>query len=103
MKHIIKHDLELRQAKAVLSKALKSYQEKYSEYKPTYEWTRPSRADLSFVVKGVQLTGAVQLLKQGIVLELEVPFLFRPFKKKALAIIEREIQTWIDRAEAEAA
>ncbi len=100
MKHTIKHDLELRQSKTVLCKALESYKHEYSQYRPAYHWPRPSRADLSFVVKGVKLTGSVQLLKGAMALELEVPFLFRPFRRQAIGLIEREIKTWIARVKA---
>ena len=36
----------------------------------------------------------------AIELELDVPLLFRPFRKKAISIIEAEVRAWIDRAKA---
>ena len=34
----------------------------------------------------------------GIVMDLDVPFLFRPFQKRAMEVIEREVQVWIGKA-----
>ena len=31
--------------------------------------------------------------------ELDVPFLLRPFKKKAIDVIEQEIKKWVKKAE----
>jgi hypothetical protein len=33
-------------------------------------------------------------------MELNVPFLLRPFQKTALGVIENEIKRWIDKAKA---
>ena len=58
------------------------------------------RAEISFSAKGLTLEGAIELRPTEIELELDVPFLFRPFKNKALGVIEEQIQEWIGKAEA---
>ena len=45
-------------------------------------------------------TGHRAYSTDAVELELEVPFLFRPFRKAAIRIIEGEIRQWIARAEA---
>jgi hypothetical protein len=99
MRHVVKHSLEKSLAKQATLRAWESYQTRFSEYSPTATWVTDDRADVTFRVKGVTLRGALDLEPGGIGLELEVPFLFRPFKKIAIAKIESEIRTWIGKAE----
>jgi len=40
------------------------------------------------------------VLERSIDLDLDVPFLLRPFKNQALGVIEGEIREWIDKARA---
>ena len=39
-------------------------------------------------------------MASSIELELDVPFLFRPFRKQAIRVIEEEVQEWIEKAKA---
>ena len=98
MKHIVKHDLDLATAKKVAQKAYESYAERFAEYSPTATWTTDRRCDVSFTVKGVKLNGSLELADGEIQMDLDVPFIFRPFKKKALDVIEREVRAWIEKA-----
>jgi len=49
-------------------------------------------------VKGMALRGALEVLPTAIELDLEVPFLLRPFKGQAISVIEGEIKDWIAKA-----
>jgi len=100
MKHIVKHTLDQPTAKKAAKAAWASYSERFAQYHPTADWTSENHADVSFKVKGVSLRGTLDLEPQGIGLELKVPFLFRPFQKKAIEVIEREIRKWVEKAEA---
>ncbi len=100
MKHIVKHDLDLATAKKVAQKAFETYAERFAEYSPTANWTSDTRCEVSFKVKGVALSGTLELADGEIQMDLDVPFIFRPFKKKALDVIEREVRVWIDKAKA---
>lgn len=99
MKHEMTHDLSTPVAKKVAEKAFDSYREKYSQYHPRLTWVSDRRAKASFSVKGVSLTGQVELKDRAIVFELDVPFLFRPFKSRAVAVMERELERWTAKAE----
>jgi hypothetical protein len=46
------------------------------------------------------LSGSIEVLPRSIDLDLEVPFLLRPFKSQAVNVIEAEIREWIDKARA---
>lgn len=100
MKHVVPHDLGLDRAKQVAQKALDSYQERFSGYSPKADWVTESRAAISFSVKGMSLKGAVEVLERGFEMDLEVPFLLRPFKNTALGVIEDEIKKWIKKEKA---
>lgn len=100
MDHSVPHDLGKELAKKVATRALDSYAQKFAEYHPRASWVGDDRAEITFKVKGVSLNGTVEVKERSISLALDVPFLFRPFKGKAISIIEREIQTWIQKAKA---
>ena len=100
MEHRVPHDLGREKAKEVAEAAFKSYQQKFAEYKPTANWVSDSRCEIAFSVKGKKLTGVMTVNPKDIGLDLDVPFIFRPFKGKAIGVIEREIEMWIGKARA---
>ncbi len=98
MKHSIDHDLDLATAKKVTDRAFAEYGSRYPGYEPTLSWTDDRHADVSFNAKGVKLGGAMVIAEKSISLDLDVPFLFRPFQKKAIEVIDREVKIWIEKA-----
>jgi len=98
MKHLVHHGLGQERAKQVADSALKSYAEKFSQYSPRSTWSSPTRADISFSVKGMTLNGSLDIKDKDYELDLDVPFLLRPFKGTALSVIEEEIQKWVSKA-----
>lgn len=99
MKHTVSHSLGLDMARKVAKAAMDSYAQRYSEYKPITHWKNEDSADIGFTIKGISLKGAVQVTADSIELDLDVPFMLRPFKGTALAVIEAEIRKWISKAE----
>ena len=100
MKHAVSHDLNEEQAKKVAHAAFDSYKKRFADYNPTVIWANDKRADIAFRVKGVTLKGGVEVQPKSFDLELEVPFLLRPFRGKALSVIEEEINKWVGKAKA---
>lgn len=98
MKHSIPHDLSPELAKTATERAFESYRAKLPEYDPTATWKSPTEADVAFKVKGVSLKGGVRLRPGEVELELDVPFVFKIFQKKAMDIIEREVSEWLGKA-----
>jgi hypothetical protein len=98
MKQRIPHDLDMPAAKRVVDRAFEEYQRRYPGYQPSLRWVDDQHAEASFDAKGVKLKGAMLLEPQSITLELDVPFFFRPFQKRALEVIEREVHIWLDKA-----
>jgi hypothetical protein len=100
MKHSVSHDLGQERAKKVTEAALSSYAEKFAKYSPKTTWTGPSSAKISFQVKGMTLTGGVEIRDRTIDLDLDVPFLLRPFQGQAISVIDGEIRSWLEKEKA---
>jgi hypothetical protein len=98
MKHSVPHDLGKEAAKRVATAAFDAYRAQYAKYNPTANWTSDSRADISFTAKGITLKGVLEVQPNSIDMDLDVPFLLRPFKAKAMSAIEGEITDWIGKA-----
>jgi len=100
MKHTVPHDLGQERAKKVTESALSTYAAKFAKYSPKTTWTTPNRAQISFNVKGMNLSGNVEVKDTAIDLELDVPFLLRPFQGQAISVIEGEIKAWLAKEKA---
>ena len=99
MKHQVPHALGQAKAKQIAIQALDSYKKRFGEYDPRCEWVSENLARIGFSVKGVKLNGSIEVLPSAFELDLDVPFLLRPFKGKAIGVIEEEIKKWIAKAE----
>lgn len=100
MKHTVNHDLGQERAKKVTESALTTYAEKFAKYSPKTSWVSPSKANISFSVKGMSLSGSVEVKEKTIELDLDVPFLLKPFQGQAISVIEGEIKAWLDKEKA---
>ena len=98
MKHSVPHDLGKETAKKAVLAAFASYAERFAKYEPTATWVTDDRATVSFSAKGMTLKGAIEVRPTSVDLDVDIPFLLRPFKDRAIAPIEREIGKWIDKA-----
>jgi hypothetical protein len=98
MDHRVPHDLGRALAKKATVAAFSAYSAKYAEYNPRMAWTDDYTAKASFNVKGFELKGKVEVREREVTLDLDVPLLLRPFKAKALDVIEREIRLWVEKA-----
>jgi len=99
MKHSVSHSLGREMARKVARAAFENYAKRFAEYSPKTNWKTEDEADISFSVKGMALKGAVAVADNSIDLDLDVPFMLKPFKGKALSVIEGEIKEWIGKAE----
>jgi hypothetical protein len=95
MKHVLHHDLDVEQSKRVAEKALKEYRERFSQYNPTLVWLSDKRAQVSFAAKGMTVSGFVELTRGAVEVDVEVPFLFRMFRKPAMKVLDNELKRQI--------
>jgi len=100
MKHAVPHDLGPERAKLVAESAIAAYEKRFQKYNAKARWVGPTRADISFNVKGMSIGGTLEVKANAIEMDLEVPFLLRPFKSTAVSVIEDEIKVWIAKAKA---
>jgi hypothetical protein len=98
MEHEVRHDLDLAEAKRIAHEALESYRNRFAAYRPEVKWLTDSRAEVAFAAKGLHLRGGLEVFADRLQLRLEVPLLLRPFKSRALAVLEREVAGWIQKA-----
>jgi hypothetical protein len=98
MKHSVRHGLGKEGAKRAVVAAFSSYAERFAKYQPVATWTSDDRAEVSFSAKGITLGGSLVIGENTIDLDLDVPFLLRPFKDKAVSAVEKEIGAWVDKA-----
>jgi len=101
MKHSVSHSLSRETARKVARAAFDAYKQRFAEFSPQTVWSGEDNAEISFSVKGFTLKGAIEVTDQSIQLDMDVPFLLRPFQSKAIGVIEREINDWIARAKTE--
>ncbi len=98
MEHRVSHDVGRDLAKKATVAAFASYKQKYGDYSPTTTWTGDYAATITFAAKGFRFDGKVVVEEREIVMEMDVPFILRPFRRRALEIIEQEIKLWCKKA-----
>lgn len=99
MKHSVTHNLGLETARKVARAALQTYAERFPDFSPTSSWPTDDKATIGFSAKGMSVTGSVEVKPSSFDINLDVPFLLKPFQSKALEVIEREISKWIGKAQ----
>ena len=98
MKHTVPHDLPFDLAKKAADAALQSYKSRFPDYAPQVTWSDDKTANVELHAKGMTLKGVFEILPDAISMDMEVPLLLRPFKQKALDVIEEQIKHWIAKA-----
>lgn len=98
MKHSMHHDLGIALARKATRRALETYRANFSEYDPRGAWIDEDHAQVQFTVLGKTLKGTVEVKPSEVLLELDVPLIFRAFRSIAMKVVEDEINQWLDRA-----
>lgn len=98
VKHRITHSLSDEEAQRMLDAAFVHYRERYPRYQPTLIWHHPKRAELRVHVPGYELAARLSLHPHEVLIELDLPFLLRPFEKRARERIDREAAHWLSRS-----
>ena len=98
MKHLVPHDLPIEVAKKAADAALQAYRTRFPEYDPQVSWTGPTTAQVEFKAKGIGIKGVFDILPDAVAMDMEVPLLLRPFKQKAMDVVEAQIREWIEKA-----
>jgi hypothetical protein len=100
MKHSVPHDLPFDTTKKVVDAALQAYRTRFPEYDPRVVWTGDRTAEVHLQALGAKLKGTFEILESSIEMDMDVPLLMRPFKNKAIEVVEAKIREWIGKAKA---
>jgi hypothetical protein len=100
MQQTIPHDLDEATAKRVIERAFAEYAARFPDHHPYLRWVGDLRAEIGFKALGATLSGTMELEPKRITVDLDVPFLLRPFRAKALAVIDEEVRRWVAKAHA---
>lgn len=98
MRHSIAHDLGKERARKAVLAAFESYRARFARYDPNASWKTQDQAAVAFTAKGITLRGAVEIREASVELDLDIPLLLRPWKDRALVVVQREIETWLEKA-----
>ena len=98
MEHRITHDLEPDLARKAVRKAVEAYTARFAKYHPEANWHGDDVVKVGFTAKGMKLAGDLRLEPRALVIDFHVPFLLRPFKSKAVDVIEQEVKIWFQKA-----
>lgn len=98
MKHSVPHSLGLETARKVVRSAFSNYTDRFSDFSPKATWKSEDEAQVTFAAKGMSIQGKVLVRESAIDIDLDVPFLLKPFQGKAVEVIEREFGKWIEKA-----
>jgi hypothetical protein len=98
MRHSIPHDLAPDQLRRAVRQFADEYCQRFSEYQTSAVWHGEDELEVRFKVKGMALSGRLELLPGEIAVDMEVPLPFRLFKSKAVKTIEAQVRPWLDRA-----
>ncbi len=98
MEHKVHHGLEKGLAKKAMDKAIEAYTQRFEKYNPEANWVEDDKVEVGFSAKGVSVDGTIELNDEDMVIDLDVPFLLKPFKSKAVGVIEEEINKWVGKA-----
>ena len=100
MNHTIYHDLDAPMAKRALEKAAESYRARFASYDPSFTWENDERAVVSFKALGMTAKGTLTLKAGAVDVTMEVPFVLRAFRQKAMSVVEEEVRHWVEKAKA---
>lgn len=100
VRHVIRHDLDDDLARRTANAAIEYYRSRYARYSPRVTWVDDKRARIEFVARHIRLEVGVALSPGAIEIEMEVPFLLRVFRQKAIDRVEADVAGWLQRARA---
>lgn len=100
MKHAVPHPLSRTDAKRALDLAWSEYSQRFAKYSPQLDWLTAEHARIVFHALGKRTEAQVRVLEHALEIEMDVPFMARPFVGRATAAIDREVARWIAKVQA---
>lgn len=95
VKHTVSHPLSTADAKRAIEAAFGEYSTRFSGFAPQLQWLAAEHAQVGFQALGRRIVAQVRLRDQALDIEMDVPFMARPFLGRATAAIDREVARWV--------
>ncbi len=95
MKHSVRHTLAPDRAKDLLDRALGAYRQNYAEYDVATSWLDAETAEVGFKVSGTRIGGRITVCDDCYDIDVRVPWIFRPFRRKITATVDEEFRRWL--------
>lgn len=95
MRRTFVHDLGAEGARAALTRAFAYYRDRHPDRDLELTWRDDRHAELRLRIMGARLRATVTLGEQVLEADVAVPAVLRPFRRLALAAVEREVDRWL--------
>ena len=99
-RHGFTHPLDDAGARALIEQAFAHYADRYPSAQLQLVWASATHGELHGLARGLKMKARIELQTSRCVLDVDVPFLLRPFQDVAQRAIEREVKRWLERAAA---
>ena len=101
MEYSVEHGLDDRsRVREVVERAYDSYKERLADYNPSLTWVDDAKAKIGFRVLGKNIETFLTVTEKTVEMIGDLPFMFRPFQKKIVSVVGREVEKWIAKAKA---
>lgn len=98
MKHRFSHGSDPETVARAAKQAFSHYAALYPRYQLGLDWKNDASAVFNIEIKGMRVRGDLDIGASDVEVDLALPFLFRPFARRATDIVEREARAWIAKA-----
>ena len=96
-RHVFVHTLSPAAARALIDEAFAHYAARYPVANLQLTWHSEQHAELGGLARGLKLRAKIELTPGQCLLDVDVPFVLRPFQDVAKRAIEREVGRWLER------
>lgn len=97
MQYKLPHGLTNEAVRAQLDKAAVEFSRKFPKHKPTLTWKDKAKtqAQVTFKALGSKVEVDLQLEEEAVLVSAQLPFLLRPFGKKAEQVVRSQVAQWL--------
>lgn len=96
MKHTVTHPLTRDAARTTLDRMLQTYGSHYAEHDVRTAWADDDTATIAFQVGRRTVEGRVAVRDDCYELDVDLPFLLRPFQGRIARAVDEEVAKWLD-------
>lgn len=97
--HSFSHNLERKTARKLVEVAWQHYKNRYSKYHPECNWRGDDLVNIGFRAGFLKLAGDLEITDSEFKLGMDVPMSLRFLRKKAISILETEVNKWLAKSD----